>query len=150
MDDDRRKEFHAWILRQWSAWDRREGQRSTQAELAEYLGVTRSAVAQYVTGRQVPDRRHLAKIAARFGSEVYDVLGMTPPPDDFSLFPPGLAERLRGARAELEEILNSGVAPGSSEHARRTLEVLERYGFTAGEIEIKANEKQKDNPEEAS
>lgn len=136
-NQQRKKAFRDWFVRRWAEWDASTGRRSTQQELADYLGVGRPIVSHYVSGISAPSGANLAKIARRFGFEVYEVLGVDPPEDQFSRFPDELAARLRAASAEIETLLNAGeFAPNSPEHAAAAREIFARYGFSLKEIEI--------------
>ena len=87
-------EFKAWFARKWAEWDITEARRTTQQELADYLGVSRSSIAHYLSGRKTPDGDNLKKIADKFGGEVYEVLNHEPPPEEFAWAPDDLAFRL--------------------------------------------------------
>jgi transcriptional regulator with XRE-family HTH domain len=129
--------FRTWFNRRWAEMDAREGDRTTQQELADRIGITRSAVAQYASGRQIPDDDNLDKIAKFFGYDVYDVLEKPGPPDDFSKFPPEYAARLRKVAGEIEAMLNSGkFAPGSPEHDAAAREIFSRNGLDLKDIDI--------------
>lgn len=132
---ENRKAFAAWIIKKWSEWDAKTGTRTTQQQLADHLGLTRSAIAQYVSGRQVPEGDSLRAIARKFGDEVYSILGIDPPTDEFAGFPPELAGRLRLAARAIENMLNAGLfAPGTPEHAAAAREVFARYGLELKDI----------------
>lgn len=133
---DKKAKFREWFIRRWGEWDASTGRRSTQQEIADYLGVSRSAVAQYVSGRQVPEGDNLRQIARRLGADVYMVLGGEDLADVFSQFPEPLASRLRSAATEIEALLESGVEPNSPEHAAAAREIFSKYGFSLKDIDI--------------
>jgi transcriptional regulator with XRE-family HTH domain len=137
MTKSKHEKFQAWFNRKWSEWDAKEGRRTIQQELADYLGITRASVAQYAAGRQLPEGDSLRRIAKKFGVEVYEILGVKPLPDDFSQFPPSLAARLRAASNEMEDLLNDGeFAPNSPEHLAAARDVFARHGLDLKDIEI--------------
>lgn len=66
----------------------RENKGLTQQELAELLGISRSAVTKYETGERFPDEAMLKKIAGVLGASLDTLLGHdSGAPDDF--FKPG-------------------------------------------------------------
>jgi transcriptional regulator with XRE-family HTH domain len=126
--------FGSWFNKKWAEWDAREERRTTQQELADYLGVSRESVAYYIRGKKFPEGENLRRIARRFGPEIYEILGIE---DGFAQFPPSLAVRLRGASREINELLNTGeFAPGSPEHEAAAREVFARHGLELKDIEI--------------
>ena len=137
----RKAEFRTWFHRKWAEWDAREGRRTTQQELADHLGVTRSAIAQYASGRNIPDPENSEKIALVFGDEIYEVLDREPPLPEFSQFPEPFASRLRSASAEIETKLNSGeIKPNSPEHFELAKTIFARYGLSLDWIEVKEDD----------
>jgi transcriptional regulator with XRE-family HTH domain len=130
----KKENFASWFNKKWAEWDAREGRRTIQQELADYLGISRESVAYYAHGRKFPEGDNLRKIARRFGPEIYEILGIE---DGFSQFPPSLAVRLRGASKEINDLLNAGeFAPGSPEHEAAACAVFARYGLELKDISI--------------
>jgi transcriptional regulator with XRE-family HTH domain len=137
MEDNKKAAFRAWFNRKWAEWDSREERRTTQQELADWLGISRSAVAAYTSGKKIAEGGNLRRIARKFGEEVYELFGLDIPPDEFSRFPDPLAERLRVASDEIECLLNSGkFSPNSPEHLAAAREIFDRLGFDLNDIEI--------------
>lgn len=127
--DDKKAAFRTWITRKWSEWDAQEGRRTTQQELADYLGLNRGSVAQYVSGRQIPEGENVLKIARKFGQEIYSVLGIVP--DELGVMimldglPSSVAEDLVGMVSEISAVIaGAGVDPDSEEGVRITNEML--------------------------
>lgn len=58
-----------YTLKQW-----RVLRGMTQKDLAEYLGVTESAVSQWENGTSAPRLKHLQAIAKIFGIEIGDII----------------------------------------------------------------------------
>lgn len=118
MKTNYRAEFRTWFHRKWAEWDAREGVRTTQQELADYLDIARSAVAQYASGRQTPDGENLRKIALKFGLEVYEILGKPRPNlDPLDLLPLNLRVRLGRAAYQLDKYLKENSIPKNSPEA---------------------------------
>jgi transcriptional regulator with XRE-family HTH domain len=68
-----------WLNNCWWNWEKGEGSRKTQQELADYLGIPRTTLSQYLSGKRIPSGENLEKIAIRFGPEVYVLTGQIPP-----------------------------------------------------------------------
>lgn len=121
MSNNKNEIFQAWFNRKWAEWDAYNERRSTQFELAEYLGITRSAVAQYTSGRQVADNGNLLHIANKFGDEIYEIVGVEKPtpelPPDFIT----LADDIRSA------IKKSGFEIGSDEADQILIDKVEVF-----------------------
>jgi transcriptional regulator with XRE-family HTH domain len=134
IEISKREKFSSWFLKKWAEWDAQEEMRTTQQELADYLGISRESVANYTRGRKFPEGETLHKIARKFGPEVYEVLGVK---DDLAPFPPSLAARLRAASNEMEDLLNDGeFAPNSPEHLAAARAVFAKHGLELKDIEI--------------
>ena len=56
----------------------RKESRLTQADLAEFLGVTKASVSKWETGQSYPDIETLPKIATYFGVSIDELLGYEP------------------------------------------------------------------------
>ena len=119
--------FRTWFLRQWAELDKREGRRTTQQDLAAYLDITRSAVAQYISGRNVPSGTNLQKVAAKFGKEVYEILEV-PRPSDLDRFEFEL--RVRRAVTEATRIMvDRRIDPNSEEGEQILKDVLSKFSL---------------------
>jgi transcriptional regulator with XRE-family HTH domain len=130
----KKEKFETWFNKKWAEWDAREGRRTIQQELADYLGISRESVAYYAHGRKFPEGENLRRLARKFGPEVYEILGIE---DGFAQFPPLLAVRLRGASKEINELLNAGeFAPGSPEHEAAARAVFAKFGLELNDIEV--------------
>lgn len=118
---NRNKDFAAWFNRKWAEWDTKEERRTTQQELAAYLDISRSAIAQYVSRRQIPEGQNLANIAKRFGPEIYEILGLPVPeldiPPEFSALEDLVRSSVRAA----------GVPMGSPEAAKIVISIVSEW-----------------------
>ena len=77
--------FTEWFNQKFMEWERGIGKRQTIDKLAAYLGVNRSLVSYWLNGKRNPGSETIDFIAARFGLEVYDVLGLPRPDPDLHL-----------------------------------------------------------------
>lgn len=132
MEKTRKTKFREWFNRKWAEWDAQQGMRSTQQDLANYLGVSRPAVAHYASGRKTPDGENAKKIAHRFGMEVYQFTELGEPVEEIPL--DQLPPELRGDLSELVERLSSaledGADPETDEGLKALVSILEEAGFT--------------------
>jgi transcriptional regulator with XRE-family HTH domain len=76
-------EFREWMNKKYIEW--RGDSRGTISEFAEYIGVRQPVMSKWMNkGGTMPDASSLAKIASKFGVEVYDVLGLPRPMDSMT------------------------------------------------------------------
>lgn len=61
-------------------WQRREGERKTVLEFADYLGSSQQTVSSWMNGSRKPTGDSIRLLAEKFGLEVYDILKI-PRPD---------------------------------------------------------------------
>ncbi len=71
--------FAKWLDNQYLEWQRREGERRTVLEFADYLDVNRSLLSYWMNGSRIPSEENMIKIALKLGFEIYDVLKMDRP-----------------------------------------------------------------------
>jgi transcriptional regulator with XRE-family HTH domain len=76
--------FPQFIEQKFLEWQNAEGKRKTLDEFAEYLGVKRSVLSNWLTGRRNPGAESLRQLSAKLGFEVYDVLGLPRPDPDLA------------------------------------------------------------------
>jgi transcriptional regulator with XRE-family HTH domain len=131
--NSKKARFKSWFLKQWNDHDLKQGRRTTQQELADYLGVTRASVAQYISGKKIPEGENLARIANRFGHEAYALVGAGLP---LNSVPPALATRLQSALSEIANTLAANdIDPDSEEAARVADSIMARFGFVSTDTE---------------
>ena len=65
-------------------WQNEQGRRKTLDDYAEYLGVGRSVLSNWLTGKRSPNTESLRVLSSRLGPEVYDVLGLDRPDPDLA------------------------------------------------------------------
>lgn len=123
MDTNKNKKaiFTAWFNRGWAGYDIQIGRRTTQQEIADHIGINRSAVAQYTSGRQIPEGENLFKIAQAFGDEVYEILGVSRPTPEM---PPEYVELFFEIKSAIEKL---GVEPESPEAVKIANEILDDF-----------------------
>jgi transcriptional regulator with XRE-family HTH domain len=122
-EQERREAFKAWILNHWSKLDEKVGHRTTQQEFADYIGITRSALALYLTGKRLPEGDNLRIMAMRLGRDIYDILDAPRELPDLALEASAALDEIR------RTIEKSGVSLDSPEAEQITIEIMERYGF---------------------
>jgi acyl carrier protein len=134
-------DFSDWITRKYIEWRGDAiGNTRTITEFADWIGVTQSVMSSWMKrGGRVPRHQQtISKLAARFGDEVYDVLGLERPEVSIPLdqLPASVRERLEAAIKEINAIFEErGVEADSPEAVRITVEVMDRFGFTLRETE---------------
>lgn len=66
-------------------WERREGTRKALFEYANFLGVNRPTLSQWMNGKRTPQDKDLIELLARkLGNDVYDALGLPRPDPEFA------------------------------------------------------------------
>ena len=85
----------------------RKEKKMTQAQMAEYLGITRPAYTCYETGMTMPAAEGLSKLADLFDVSVDYLLGRKEDPAPYHFGEPGYAEKALKF-LELYRIMNDG------------------------------------------
>jgi transcriptional regulator with XRE-family HTH domain len=74
------QDFGKWLTGKYLVWQVELGERKTLTEFAEYLGVSQSTVSAWMLGDHKPkSSQNVARLADKFGYEVYDLLGLPQP-----------------------------------------------------------------------
>jgi transcriptional regulator with XRE-family HTH domain len=133
-------DFSNWITQKFIDWrGDRHGRGSSVADFALLFGASQQLVSDWMRkgGKKPRAAKYINALAAVYGDEVYEVLGLRKPPDDFAQFPEPLASHLRAASDEIESLLNSGrFPPNSPEHAEAAREIFKRHGLDLKDIDI--------------
>ena len=66
-----------WLNQQFLKWEQALGRRATVTQFSRHLGITQQSLSSYMSGAYQPRGANLAKIAARLGPEIYDLVGAT-------------------------------------------------------------------------
>ncbi len=70
-----------WLFNEFLEWQKTQGRKMPQYKFANYLGVKPSTYSMWISGKQDPDPYNTDKIANKLGPKVYEIMGMTPPPE---------------------------------------------------------------------
>jgi len=72
-------EVAEWLNTKFLEWEQAEKKRKTLGQFAEYLGVSRISLSDWLSGKYVPKVQNLGRIAEKLGYEIYDIMGMPRP-----------------------------------------------------------------------
>jgi transcriptional regulator with XRE-family HTH domain len=76
-------DFSKWLKNEFFEWQKTEGEIKNLTDFAKYLNVSQPNLSKWVSGGSKPrDSENIEKLASKLGSEVYELLGFTPPIDD--------------------------------------------------------------------
>ena len=78
--EKKKKEVSEWLNHHFIEWITSTGERHTVTEYAEYLGVSRSLLSRYLSGKILPSESNVYRIADVLGNEIYDIMEI-PKPD---------------------------------------------------------------------
>jgi hypothetical protein len=105
--------FNEWLMKKYFDWQIQAGKRRSQKEFADYLGVSPSALGQWMDGGYQPrGSRNITRLSEKLGPEVYDLLDLPYPlPPELEAktlqlvkiimsFPPGLQQIMVSAVQE--------------------------------------------------
>jgi hypothetical protein len=123
-------EFSDWMNQQFITW--RGKTRRTVTEFAAFIGVKQQVMSSWMKpDGKAPNASSLAKIAAKLGLEVYDVLGLPRPVSDpFAQLPPVLRTKVEAALAEINSIYQErGISVDSAEAEEIADKVFSRIGL---------------------
>ena len=68
-----------WLNLKFLSWEQSEGRRKTLGQFAEYLGVSRISLSDWINGKYAPKAQNIGKLAQRLGLEIYDLVGIPRP-----------------------------------------------------------------------
>ena len=131
-------DFSDWITKKYVEWRGAAiGNDRSISEFSEWLGVSQPVMSTWMKkGGKVPrSQKSITALVKRFGSEVYDVLGLPRPEASFSIdsLPVSLQTDLRLAMAEIEKKLGS-MDPDSPEGDSLVRSILKKHGFIVEKI----------------
>ena len=127
--------FSEWITRKCVEWrGDRIGSDISIEKFGELFGASHQVISLWMTKPDVKPRSHkyITALVAKYGEEVYDILGYPKPQEKspYSAFPPGMRERLLAAQREVEtELARLGLTGNSQEAERIAIEILGKHGF---------------------
>lgn len=79
-----RMTFPELLEQKYLQWQSQQGKRKTLDEFAEYIGVGRPVLSNWLTGKRKPGIESLRLLSNKLGFEVYDVLGLPRPDEDLA------------------------------------------------------------------
>jgi hypothetical protein len=75
--------FTEWIVEKYNEWSKNRSaggrHKDSHAAYARWLGLNQQLVSSWILGKAIPDVRskhNIDKLVARYGTEVYDILGI--------------------------------------------------------------------------
>lgn len=138
--------FSEWLSEKYTIWEKTQGKKETYMSYAAYLGVDPSAMISMMMEKALPDSGDLMAIAAKEGTEVYDLLAEEHPDEgvieifsSLGQMPTDLRMRMAHAIFEAEQAVKRKDIPFESEEAKQVyIDALERWGFRfSGEIKVR-------------
>jgi transcriptional regulator with XRE-family HTH domain len=131
MEPEKIAVISKWIMKKFLEYKSIQERDVTQAEFAEYLGVSESTVSQWINKVQPPDKHSADLIAPKLGPEIYDLLGMARP-DTILIdqLPRAVRDRLTTAVYEVNsELASRGLSGDSPESEDIVIMIFEKHGF---------------------
>lgn len=124
------KALGEFLTRKYLEYQLAQGKPVYVREFAEYLGVPPTSYSNWINTGITPSARYIDKLAAKLGTEVYDVVGMARPGETIPIdhLPTVVQHQLSEFVAELSLAL-SGVDPESVEAMEITRSVMDKFGF---------------------
>ena len=114
--------FAAFLLRQMQLWEGTQGRRATLEAFATHLGVSQPLLSIWLKGETKPSREKIELLAAKLGTEVYEVLGLPKPDPDLTRLNqiwPHIPEAMRRSIVKQAEQYLSGTKNETQRHPRR-------------------------------
>jgi transcriptional regulator with XRE-family HTH domain len=131
MEPEKLVVISKWIMKKFLEYKSIQERDVTQAEFAEYLGVSESTVSQWINKVQPPDKHSADLVALKLGPEIYDLLGLARPNTiPLDQLPHAVRDRLTTAVYEVNSELESrGLSNASPEAEDITIKIFEKHGF---------------------
>lgn len=124
-------EFSEWISKKYAEWrgDAFGNDRSV-SQFAALLGVKQVSLSEWMNGKYAPkSQQHINRIAVYY-PDVYEVLGLDPPPDELSCVPEPYRSRISAALAEIRRrLLDRSLSPDSPEAESIAIETFKEFGL---------------------
>ena len=129
--------FYEWITQKYLAWQAELGERKSVSAFAKYVDVPQTTMSGWMQPDGTFPRKleHINKLAARFGPEVYEVLGLELPSSEHPLSSaqPSLQQKfdraLSQANQRLTELADNGQDLSEEQAVHVICEVMGKYGF---------------------
>jgi transcriptional regulator with XRE-family HTH domain len=132
-------DFTRYLMREFRAWEERQGGKRSVSEWARRLGVKQPTLSRWMNGDTTPDAAGVAVLVEQLGSEVYEILGIQAPEEiSVSGLPDEFRRRLEAATVEARNALTgSGIDASSMAGMALVAGVFARHGFEIMATEAK-------------
>lgn len=96
-----------WLDAEYVKWRQKQtGRRKAGiTHFAQWLGVSRDTLNNWLGGRRVPERENIELLAAKLGLEIYDVMGLPRPDPNLQLIIESWGRVSENVRARVVEIV---------------------------------------------
>lgn len=111
--------FPELLEQKYLAWQTQIGRRKTLDDFAEFLGVGRPVLSNWLTGKRKPGAESLRLISSKIGFEVYDVLGLPRPDEDLAYISQHWDEVSEEFRRKFREEVEKQLADEQSKGVRK-------------------------------
>jgi len=64
-------------------WENKTGKTQNRTAFARYLGVKQPTLTRWMSGDNPPNYEHVKKLAEKLSYEIYDILGLTRPDEQY-------------------------------------------------------------------
>ena len=114
--------FTALLLRQMQQWESAQGKRATLQRFADHLQVSQPLLSIWLKGDTKPSSEKVELLAAKLGTEIYEVLGLPKPDPDLTRLNqiwPRIPETMRRSIVKQAEHFLSGTKNETQRRPRR-------------------------------
>lgn len=73
------KNFSIYLEKTYVEWERAKGARRTLSDFAEFLGVDKAVLSNWINAKRIPTGPSVALLVGKLGPTVYDALGLQRP-----------------------------------------------------------------------
>jgi len=125
-----KSEVSVWINKKFLEWQLIQGESANQYEFADYLGVSEATLSLWINDIKPPGKHSADLIAAKFGPEIYDLIGL-PRPYMISTInlPHEIRDNLTDAIYKVNlELSSRGLSGDSPEADEITTKIFEEHG----------------------